>query len=108
MVRLALERLREKLTKENLWLYILTLLKGGPLYAYELRSKILKSFGFQPAMITIYVVLYKMEREGLVSSTPEKREGSNVVRRYYKPTETGLRALEEGKATLRRTIELVG
>jgi DNA-binding PadR family transcriptional regulator len=49
-----------------------------------------------------------MEREGLVSSTSEKREGSKVVRRYYKPTETGLRALEEGKAVLRRTIEMVG
>jgi len=59
-------------------------------------------------MITIYVVLYKMEREGLVSSTSEKREGTNVVRRYYAPTVTGLRALEEGKAALRRTIELVG
>ena len=105
---MALERLREKLTKENLWLYIMTLLKGGPLYAYEIRSKILKSFGFEPAMITIYVVLYKMEREGLVTSTSEKREGSNVVRRYYSPTATGMRALDEGKAALRRTIELVG
>ena len=54
---MALERLKEKLTKENLWLYILTLLKGGPLYAYEIRSKISKSFSFEPAMITIYVVL---------------------------------------------------
>jgi DNA-binding PadR family transcriptional regulator len=105
---LALERLREKLTKENLWLYILTLLKGGPLYAYEIRSKIIRSFGFEPAMITIYVVLYKMEREGLVTSISEKREGSKVVRRYYTPTETGIQALEEGKAALRRTIELVG
>ena len=105
---MALERLREKLTKENLWLYILTLLKDTPLYAYEIRSKILKSFGFEPAMITIYVVLYKMEREGLVSSTLEKKQGSKVVRRYYRPTETGMRALEEGKAALRRTIKLVG
>jgi PadR family transcriptional regulator PadR len=105
---LALERLKEKLTKENLWLYILTLLKGGPLYAYEIRSKIIHSFGFEPAMITIYVVLYKMEREGLVTSASEKREGSNVVRRYYTPTETGMRALEEGKAALKRTVELVG
>lgn len=105
---MALERLREKLTKENLWLYILTLLKDGPLYAYEIRSKILNSFGFEPAMITIYVVLYKMERERLVASTSEKREGSNVLRRYYRPTETGLKALEEGRSFLRKTLELVG
>jgi DNA-binding PadR family transcriptional regulator len=62
---LALDRLEKKLTKENLWIYILKLLKDRELYAYELKDKIRARFGFEPAMITVYVVLYKMEREGL-------------------------------------------
>ena len=102
---MALNRLKEKLTKENLWLYILFLLERRPLYAYEINARIKNSFGFEPAMITVYVVLYKMEREGLVLSTTEKRPPSNVVRRYYSPTKLGLEALKEGKGILRRTLE---
>lgn len=102
---MALNRLKEKLTKENLWLYILFLLEKRPLYAYEISTRIKTSFGFEPAMITVYVVLYKMELEGLVSSATEKRPPSNVVRRYYSPTELGMKALKEGKDILRRTLE---
>ena len=43
---MAVERLNEKLTKENLWLYILHLLKSQDIYAYELRGKISAEFGF--------------------------------------------------------------
>ena len=105
MLRLALERLQEKLTKENLWLYILQLLRTRELYAYEIRDKIKDAFGFETAKITIYVVLYKMEREGLVNSVTERRENANTTRRYYKPTEAGMRALEGGKVLLRKALE---
>jgi len=107
MYQLALRRLEQKLTKENLWIYILHLLRGGPLYAYEIRDKIKAAFGFEPATITVYVVLYKMEREGLVTSTAEKRAPSNIVRRYYSLTEVGIQALEEGRRMLRRTLDLL-
>jgi PadR family transcriptional regulator PadR len=105
--QLALRRLEQKLTKENLWIYILHLLRAGPLYAYEIRDKIRAAFGFEPATITVYVVLYKMEREGLVTSATEKRAPSNMVRRYYSLTEVGLQALEEGGKMLRRTLDLL-
>ena len=88
---MALRRLEAKLTKENLWLYILNLLKSEELYAYEIREKIISAFGFETATITVYVVLYKMEREGLV--------------RYYRPTEEGLRALEIGRGLLKKTLD---
>jgi len=101
----ALKRLEEKLTKENLWLYILDLLKSGELYAYEIGERIRAAFGFEPATVTVYVVLYKMEREGLVASTSRRGEGGGAVRRYYRPTDEGLRALEAGKGLLRRTLE---
>ena len=104
---MALRRLEQKLTKENLWIYILRLLRGGPLYAYEIRNKIRAAFGFEPATITVYVVLYKMEGEGLVTSAAERRAPSNIVRKYYRLTETGVKALEEGKKILSRTLELL-
>jgi DNA-binding PadR family transcriptional regulator len=104
---LALRRLEQKLTKENLWIYILHLLKDGSLYAYEIRDKIRLAFGFEPATITVYVVLYKIEREGLVKSVIERRPPSNIVRRYYSLTDLGLKALEEGRKILKRTIDLL-
>ena len=102
---MALRRLEEKLTKENLWLYILDLLKSEELYAYEIREKIISAFGFETATITVYVVLYKMEREGLVTSVSRKGSDGGAVRRYYRPTEEGLRALEIGRGLLKKTLD---
>ena len=36
----AYRRLVRKLTVENLWLYVLSLLKEGPLYGYEVVKRI--------------------------------------------------------------------
>ena len=103
---MALERLHQKLTKENLWLYILCLLRDRqPLYAYEIKHRIAYSFGFEPATITVYVVLYKMEGEGLVVSSTDRGGTDNVVRRYYRMTELGAKTLEDGKALLRKTLD---
>ena len=43
----AMNRLADKLTKANLWLYILRLLEDDPLYGYEIKQKINNRFGFQ-------------------------------------------------------------
>ena len=56
----AVNRLADKLTKANLWMYILRLLEESPLYGYEIKEKINKRFGFQPAIVSGYVILYKM------------------------------------------------
>lgn len=100
---MALRRLQNKITKENLWIYILNLLKNGPLYAYEVREKIKKKFGFEPATITVYMVLYKLEKEGLVI----KEKSNEGPRKYYSLTEKGIKALEEGINLLRRTLNLL-
>lgn len=50
---MAVERLQEKLTKENPWLNILHLLESHDMYAYEIKEKINARFGFEPAMITV-------------------------------------------------------
>ncbi|MDH5811918.1 MAG: PadR family transcriptional regulator [Candidatus Methanomethylicaceae archaeon] len=104
---MALRRLQEKVTKENLWIYILSLLRERPLYAYEIKERIRDRFGFEPATITAYVVLYRLEREGLVESKQEKGASDKVVRRYYRITEKGLQTVEAGKEFLKRVIKML-
>jgi DNA-binding PadR family transcriptional regulator len=101
VIKMAFERLKKKITKENLWLYILTLLKNGPVYGYELKDKIKEKFGFEPAKITTYVVLYKLEKEGLVKSIKNTEKSS---RKYYYITEKGSKTLEEGLKFLKKMI----
>ncbi|VVB98523.1 Transcriptional regulator PadR-like family protein [uncultured archaeon] len=87
-----IKRLRNLLTAGNLWLYVLSLIRqGGKVYAYELPDKIEKDFFFRPSRVMIYVVLYKLEAEGLISSEFEER------RKYYHLTEAGKKTLEKAK-----------
>jgi PadR family transcriptional regulator PadR len=94
---LAYERLFEKLTKENLWIYILSILKEGPDYALSLRRRVKDRFGFVPAKITFYFVLYRMEREGLVNSSKEQG------RRLYRATGKGLDSFDRALSLLTKT-----
>ncbi|MEM2128941.1 MAG: PadR family transcriptional regulator [Candidatus Methanomethylicaceae archaeon] len=98
---MAYDRLAEKITKENLWLYVMRLLMDRPMYAYEIRERISEEFGFEPATITVYVVLYGMEREGLLTSSKEPSGGKKVARRYYRPTEKGIETFRRGLELLR-------
>jgi DNA-binding PadR family transcriptional regulator len=83
------KRLRKLLTSGNLWLYILSLIHANKkLYAYGLDSQIEKEFNFRPDKIMIYVVLYRLENEGLISSEFQER------RKYYTLTVKGEEALE--------------
>ena len=92
-------RLVKKLTTENLWLYILRLLKDEPLYGYEVREKIYREFGFSPGLVTCYVVLHRLEKEGLITS---RREESSIgpPRKYYMLTDKGRETLEKAKKFL--------
>lgn len=83
-----IKRLKRLLTSGNLWLYILSLAKQKEIYAYELDSEIEKEFFFRPNKIMIYVVLYKIENEGLIESKYKKR------RKYYKITKKGRETLD--------------
>ncbi|GAB6102710.1 PadR family transcriptional regulator [Thermococcus atlanticus] len=100
-----MERLKDKLTKEVLWIYILTLLKKRPMYAYELKEKIKDRFGFEPATVSSYVVLYKLEKEGYVTAEWQESETGKPSRKYYRLTEDGRKLLDEGLKFLRNTIE---
>jgi len=87
---LPLEHLQKSNTKENLWLYILTLLRQSPIHAWNLQSLIEENFGFKPGRITPYRVLYRLEIEGLVKSEEKEKK------RIYHITGKGEKELEVG------------
>jgi DNA-binding PadR family transcriptional regulator len=93
-------RLEEKLTKENLWLYILSLLGDRDMYGYELRDTVQKKFGFRPGNVTAYRVLYALKRDGFVRII-NKRVGGRE-RKYYLITAAGSAELKAGKKILKR------
>lgn len=88
---MAYNRLVKKLTKENLWLYVISVLKEKPRYGYEVKKAIKEKFNFSPSTVTVYAVLYRMVREGLIKKV--KRNGET----YYVPTKYGLETFERAK-----------
>ncbi len=95
-------RLKETITNGNLWLYVLSVLKKEKkAYGYVLDDKIFSYFGFKPNKIMLYIVIYKLEREGLLNSHYEER------RKYYAITEKGKQALEKGIALLKETSKML-
>ncbi|ASJ11869.1 MULTISPECIES: PadR family transcriptional regulator [Thermococcus] len=99
-----MERLKNKITKEVLWLYILRLLKERPMYAYELKERIKEAFNFEPATVSSYVVLYKLEKEGYVTAEWQESETGKPSRKYYRLTPEGEKLLEEGIAFLENML----
>ncbi len=90
-----LERLKEKVQKENLWFFILVLLSKEERYGFELRRLINEEFGFWSGNVTAYRVLYDLERANLVKSETKDR------RKYYTITRAGRRELEEAREFLK-------
>lgn len=88
------ERLKDKVQKENLWFFILLLLAKKARYGYELRKLVKKEFGFWSGTVTAYRVLYSLEAAGLVKSQTVER------RRYYEITVKGSSEMEEAKRFL--------
>lgn len=72
------------MTTENLWLYILSVLKERPTYAYNIRVRIAEKHGFKPSTMTVYTVLYRLIKEGLIE--PVDHNGMKI----YRVTDKGL------------------
>ena len=96
MVREPVERLKEKVLKENLWIFIFRLLREKDDYAYELRKRVKREFGFWAGNVTGYKVLYLLERDDYVESYTRGR------RKYYKLKEKGLKQLNKAKTFLKK------
>ncbi len=89
-----------KLTKENLWLYILSLLREEPLYGYQVRDSISEKFGFSPSRVTCYAVLLRLRQAGYVTMERTEKGGEGPPRKYYKITAKGSETLDKAKQYL--------
>jgi len=94
MAKTPFERFKKSLTKDNLWIYILTLLQTGELYPYEIKNKIEKEFNFKPGNVTAYIVLKKLEIGGYVKISKVKKE-QGPERTYYTITDVGKHELKK-------------
>ncbi|MEM3431705.1 MAG: PadR family transcriptional regulator [Candidatus Micrarchaeia archaeon] len=94
-----LKRLKRSLTIENLWIYILSILKEGDMHAYSLFKEMNKRYKIKPGLVTPYVVLYKLEEDGYIRGYDSGR------RRYYKITEKGRDVLRKVKEEIKNIIK---
>ena len=99
----AVNRLVNKLTKEMLWMYILRLLQERPHYGYEIKQLIQERFGFSPATVSGYAIIYRLTKDGLI----EEQRRDDSPRKYYALTDKGSEAMAEAKSFLTKTIDIV-
>ena len=95
------DRLKDKVQKENLWFFILVLLSQNERYGFELRKLINERFGFWSGNVTAYRVLYDLEKAKLVKAEMKDR------RRYYVITAQGRAEMEGAKSYLKGLLEEV-
>lgn len=98
-ILMPLERLKRLNTKESLWLYVIHVLKDGPMHAYVLRKEIEEKFGFSTGNVTVYKVLYLLQKGGYVT---KEKKGRRVI---YSITETGIKALDEAKDFYKKQVD---
>lgn len=99
-----MKRLKRKTTVEMLWPYVLNLLRERPMYAYELRDAINEKFGFRPPMVSCYLVLNKLEKQGYTSSEWKDQRG-RPARKYYKITPKGMELFKQVGSYFRELAE---
>ncbi len=97
----ALEKLKKSTTTDNVWLYVLSVLQKEDIHAYALHKEIENKFHWAPELITSYVVLYRIEKEGLIKS--EKKGRIKV----YSITPKGVKTLKEAKNYLKNLAETI-
>lgn len=95
---LPFKRLQKSNTIDNLWTYILFLLKKGEIYGWEIPNLIEKNFNFKTGRITPYRVLYRLEKDGFVKSKMTDR------RRIYQITEKGRKESEKAKDFFKKLL----
>ena len=92
------DRMKRKVLIENLWFFILQLVKKNPRYGNELKKLISEKFGFLVGNVTSYKVLYDLESEGYL-----KVDGD--YRKKYTITEKGIKELKKATTFLKDLIE---
>ena len=103
----AFKRLKKRVTIDNLWMYILRLLQEKEMYGYEVRESIKKQFGFEPATITSYTILHRLQEDNLVTAFVKDNPEGRPDRKYYTITPEGERAMQDAKKFLNEILTRV-
>ena len=99
---MPLKRLRELNTTDNLWVYILRILKDEPQHAYALRQTVQERFGFRPGTVTAYKVLYLLGKSGFVEKKTHGRQ------KVYSITKKGQDALNKALEFYKERARMLG
>lgn len=89
------ERLKRKIETENLWIFILSILKTRKKTGNEIKNLIKKEFKFSIGEVTAYKVLYQLKKGKYVE---RKKQGKFV---FYKITQRGRNELRKSKRILK-------
>jgi PadR family transcriptional regulator, regulatory protein PadR len=94
--------MRGEVLKNHLELLVLTALKRGPGHGYSIISAIRERSGGEFELLegSLYPVLHRLERDGLVSSSWSEVGGRK--RRVYKLSRKGRAAVDERQRDWRR------
>ena len=76
---------------------VLGLLRGEPMYGWQLSQQLIERGGFIASIGTLYPLLARLRAKGWVS-TYDEASGSGPARRYYQLTDDGQTALRDFRA----------
>lgn len=85
---------RSQVKKGTLAFIILNILKDKEFYGYELIEEVHKYTSIEIAEGTLYPLMNRLKKSGLVSSKWVEQE-TGIPRKYYILTPTGIETLEE-------------
>ena len=92
MIRGGVKLATTQLKKGTLELCVLALLSHNEWYGYELTQELNQVMIVKDA--TIYLILQRLEKAGLVSSYVKTLDDSTKVRKYYTITKSGSEGLQ--------------
>lgn len=101
-MRQPVERLEKKVDRENLWLFILSILSKKDRYGFEIRQLVSKEFGFLAGNVTAYKVLHLLERGGYV------RQYAKGGKKYYKMAPKGKEQVRKARAFFMKRMKSLG
>jgi PadR family transcriptional regulator PadR len=94
----ASETRRSQLLRGVLDLCLLAVMDEGAAYGYEMTKR-LRAHGLaNVAEGSIYPLLGRLEREGLVETYRAASDSGGPPRKYYRPSREGRRSLEAGRS----------
>jgi DNA-binding PadR family transcriptional regulator len=76
-----------------------------PMYAYEISKALVERFEISAATVTVYVVLHRMEGEGLIRTGERMAVFGRPDRIYFEITEKGLETLKKGQEFIKASLE---